>query len=184
MHTSSIAAKFSTSQKPRSSRQSTQRHTTKLPPLHISPCNLRLYICMSQYNRKQQAALPGNISVSQQQQAQQAQQAQQSQQSQINTHKRHIQQFYLHKLFDLLSDAEFLPLIPSDPVATAIQVQETMNSTMAMAPGYMNHAMQRPDQMAFYGQAVLKARRHSGQFLHQHLFGGKRNDYAQYKQGP
>lgn len=99
-----------------------------------------------------------------------------------------MQQFYLHKLFDLLSDAEFLPLIPSDPIATAIQVQESMTmqaSVMAgMSPGYMHPLMQRPDQMAFYGQAAQKARRHSGQFLHQHLFGGKRNDYVQHKQGP
>lgn len=137
---------------------------------------------MSQYSRPQpqhqQASLSGNIPVM-------LLQLQLQLQSQINTHKRHMQQFYLHKLFDLLSDAEFLPLIPSDPVATAIQVQESMNSSMAgMSQQYMAHGMQRPDQMAFYGQAAQKARRHSGQFLHQHLFGGKRNDYAQYKLGP
>ena len=38
--------------------------------------------------------------------------------------KRQMQQFYLHKLFDLLLDAEFLPLIPY-PVVAAIQMQET-----------------------------------------------------------
>lgn len=140
---------------------------------------------MSQYSRQQLGALTSGVGVMSQQQQQQQQQHQQAQQSQINTHKRHMQQFYLHKLFDLLSDAEFLPLIPSDPVATAIQVQESMNNNMVgMSPQYMNQALQRPDQMAFYGQAAQKARRHSGQFLHQHLFGGKRNDYAQYKQGP
>ncbi|GEQ71349.1 hypothetical protein JCM33374_g5032 [Metschnikowia sp. JCM 33374] len=144
---------------------------------------------MSQYSRQQQqqqssasASASGSVSVIQQQQQQQQQQLQQTQ---LNTHKRHMQQFYLHKSFDLSSDAEFLPSIPSDPVATAIQVHETMTNTMTgMSPQYMPHTIQRPDQMAFYGQAAQKARRHSGQFLHQHLFGGKRNDYAQYKSGP
>ncbi|KAM9939891.1 hypothetical protein OXX80_000632 [Metschnikowia pulcherrima] len=116
---------------------------------------------------------------------QQQQQQQQIQQTQLNSHKRTMQQFYLHKSFDLSSDAEFLPSIPSDPVATAIQVQESMHTSMAgIPPQYGGPVMPRPDQMAFYGQAAQKARRHSGQFLHQHLFGGKRNDYAQYKQAP
>lgn len=98
----------------------------------------------------------------------------------LSSHKRQMQQFYLHKLFDLLSDAEFLPSIPSDPIATAIQVQESMASfnspyMPSMSPGH------RPDQ-PYYG-SLAKSRRYSGQFLHQHLFGGKRNDYAQYKLG-
>lgn len=39
-------------------------------------------------------------------------------------HKRHIQQFYLHKLFDLLSDEEFLPHIPADPIAVQLGALE------------------------------------------------------------
>lgn len=99
--------------------------------------------------------------------------------------KRQMQQFYLHKLFDLLLDAEFLPLIPSDPVVAAIQMQETYamnnatNNLSRYQPQNGSPAMPRQD-MPFYG-ASQKARRHSGQFLHQHLFGGKRPDYAQYR---
>lgn len=106
-------------------------------------------------------------------------------QQQLN-HKRQMQQFYLHKLFDLLLDAEFLPLIPSDPVVAAIQMQEKYsmnNSVNNMAARYQPQAqspgMQRQETV-FYN-ASQKARRHSGQFLHQHLFGGKRPDYSQYR---
>lgn len=99
-------------------------------------------------------------------------------------HKRQMQQFYLHKLFDLLLDAEFLPLIPSDPVVTAIQMQEkyALSSVSNMAARYQPQAASpgMPRQEAFYN-ASQKARRHSGQFLHQHLFGGKRPDYSQYR---
>lgn len=105
---------------------------------------------------------------------------------QLLNHKRQMQQFYLHKLFDLLLDAEFLPSIPSDPVVAAIQMQEKYvmnNSVNNMAARYQPQA-QSPamarQEMVFYN-ASQKARRHSGQFLHQHLFGGKRPDYSQYR---
>ena len=75
--------------------------------------------------------------------------------------KRQMQQFYLHKLFDLLLDAEFLPLIPY-PVVAAIQMQETYamnnatNNLSRYQPQNGSPAMQRQD-MAFYG-ASQKAR--------------------------
>lgn len=125
---------------------------------------------MAQMQNQTQARAPGNLT------------PQGAHAQQIKLHKRQMQQFYLHKLFDLLSDAEFLPLIPLDPVATVIQVRESMNSSMKAAP-YLNQGMQRPDQMLFYGQAAQKTRRQSGHFMPQHFLGAKRNDYAQYKQG-
>lgn len=98
------------------------------------------------------------------------------------THSIHMQQFYLHKLFDLVSDAEFLPLIPSDPVTTAIQMQESANMANNNPVGqYLPHMSPALRQETVYnGQ---RARRYSGQFLRQHLFGGKRADYAQYRSG-
>lgn len=103
-------------------------------------------------------------------------------QTQAATHSRQMQQFYLHKLFDLLSDAEFLPLIPSDPVATAIQMQESAsmagNSVNGQYLPHMSPAIRH--ETVYNGQ---KTRRYSGQFLRQHLFGGKRTDYAQYRSG-
>lgn len=102
------------------------------------------------------------------------------------SHNRQMQQFYLHKLFDIQSDAEFLPLIPSDPVAMALQMQESMSSphmgqyqNSNNSPAMQRQDFQRQEAMAFYNAS--KTRRHSGQFLQQHLFGGKRNDYAQYR---
>lgn len=89
-----------------------------------------------------------------------------------------MQQFYVHKLFDLQSDVEFLPLIPSDPVATAIQMQESTMSSGPQYPPHMSPGM--PQENMYNGQ---KTRRYSGQFLRQHLFGGKRSEYAQYRSG-
>lgn len=91
-------------------------------------------------------------------------------------HKRQMQQFYLHKLFDLLLDAEFLPLIPSDPVAATLQLQES--GTLAkgmpnMLSQYMSPAMGRAEMAPPKG-------RHGMMYQH---FLQKRNDYAQYRQG-
>lgn len=86
-------------------------------------------------------------------------------------HIRQMQQFHLHKLFDLQSDAEFLPLIPSDPVTTAILMQESSSAA---------HTQFLPPNQV---RDPYRGRRNSGQFLRQHLFGGKRSDYAQYRAG-
>lgn len=124
---------------------------------------------MSQFNR-QNGALP-------------APPLQQAVQNTINQ-KRQLQQFYLHKLFDLELDVEYLPLIPQDPVGAAIQMQETMAMQKAqyggISPG-MSPAMNRQEAMALYNQAAQRSRRHSNQFLHQHLFGGKRTNYSLYR---
>lgn len=102
-------------------------------------------------------------------------------QSSINQ-KRQLQQFYLHKLFDLELDVEFLPLIPQDPVGAAIQMQESMamqKAQYAMSPGMS--PLHRQEAMALYNQAAQRSRRHSNQFLQQHLFGGKRANYTLYR---
>lgn len=101
-----------------------------------------------------------------------------------NSHKRQMQQFYLHKLFDLLSDAEFLPMIPSDPVATTVQMQDSMNKSLAqkmgnMSPQYMSPAMQRQDMAQGFGPGA-KSGRNGGHMIYQQ-FHPKRNEYAQYR---
>lgn len=96
--------------------------------------------------------------------------------------KKQMQQFYLHKLFDLELDAEYLPLIPQDPVGAAIQIQETMAMQKAqfnMSPGMS--PLNRQEAVALYNQAAQRSRSHSNQFLHQHLFGGKRTNYPLYR---
>ncbi|GBL49750.1 hypothetical protein FDK38_002609 [Candidozyma auris] len=96
--------------------------------------------------------------------------------------KRQMQQFYLHKSFDLESDIEFLPLIPQDPVVTAIQMHETMAMQKAQFGGLaqgISPVLNRQDAITLYNQAPQRARPHSGHFLHQHLFGGKRANYVQ-----
>lgn len=75
--------------------------------------------------------------------------------AQATSMNRQMQQFYLHKLFDLMLDAEFLPMIPSDPV-----------SAQVLAPSN-------------YNDAYFKTRGHD-RGVQQHIF-QKRNDYAQYK---
>lgn len=62
--------------------------------------------------------------------------------------KGHLQQFYLHKLFDLESDAQFLPLIPQDPVAAAIHFHETSQAHAQLAMA--SPAMQRPEMFVPY----------------------------------
>lgn len=101
-------------------------------------------------------------------------------QIQASVHNRQMQQFYLHKLFDLQSDAEFLPLIPFDPVASVIQMHESVSAASDGAQYLPHMSMATGQEPVYNGQ---KARRYSGQFLRQHLFGGKRTDYVQYRSG-
>lgn len=80
-----------------------------------------------------------------------------------NTQKRNFQQFYLHKLFDLESDAQFLPSIPQDPVTSAIHFHESSaaHAQMAMA----SPAMLRPDLFVPYNVNARMSR--SAQLYHQ-----------------
>lgn len=73
-----------------------------------------------------------------------------------------MQQFYLHKLFDLSSDAEFLPQIPSDPVASMLKLQA-------------QSVYGKSNMTTFYEQ---KAR--TEQYPN---FQEKRSEYVQYKSG-
>lgn len=146
-------------------------------------------------------------------------------QSKANMHRRQLQQFYLHKLFDSISDAEFLPLVPGAPQPTYNKFSENLmkqNMNMGMSPNMNHHGIDNinnyniqdlrnnmknmnDDSIGFnpYSQnGMSQAQNHgqnsfsrqqpqydngqnkraSGQFLQQHLFGGKRQDYTQYKQ--
>lgn len=145
-------------------------------------------------------------------------------QSRANIHRRQLQQFYLHKLFDSISDAEFLPLIPGSPAITYNKFPENVmkqNHNMGMSPIMSSHGLDGPssynmsdirngvkvindDHGGFntYAQNSTNLQNHllnsfarqqslydnnqnkrmGGQFLQQHLFGGKRQDYTQYKQ--
>lgn len=155
MHTSSIAAKFS---QPPAFDPAPFSQPRRFPPpyAHSLP---KMALAYSRQTRMPPAA----------------------QQVATNPHNRQMQQFYLHKLFDLQSDVEFLPLIPSDPVATAIQMQESgmvNNGPVNQYAGHMSPAMGHENM--YNGP---KSRRYSGQFLRQHLFGGKRSEYAQYRSG-
>lgn len=148
----------------------------------------------------------------------------QTPQSKANMHRRQLQQFYLHKLFDSLSDAEFLPLIPGAPQSVYNKFSDTLskpNHGMGIAPNTNAHKIEGLNNYKFseirnmrgtndeklplnsYGPGgMANGQNHSqgfysrpqpqfdnGQkhrlgnhFLQQHLFGGKRQDYTQYKQ--
>lgn len=149
--------------------------------------------------------------------------SQQVPQSKANMHRRQLQQFYLHKLFDSISDAEFLPLIPGTPSTVYNKFADALskqNHSMGMAPNSNTHKMDGPnnykvndnrnmrgmneEKVAFnsYGPGGMsngqnhsqgfysrpqaqfdnQKQRLTNQFLQQHLFGGKRQEYTQYKQ--
>ncbi|WPK24566.1 hypothetical protein PUMCH_001845 [Australozyma saopauloensis] len=138
-------------------------------------------------------------------------------QSKANIHRRQLQQFYLHKLFDSISDAEFLPLIPGAPQTTYNKYPDmNKNLNLGMSPNMASHKMDNlhtynnvkpmgDEKLGYnsYAQNGLghaqnhlqntfsrqqgqyengQNKRMGGQFLQQHLFGGKRQEYSQYKQ--